>query len=103
MMVQERRLDMRLTDKGDLSKYMRFRGYTIRTLGEAVDREIRRASKGRVQSKASWRVIAHLHSGERKTCRPETALAIERCLEAPQGFLFVAKVSPVSRPQRTAA
>lgn len=100
-MVVEGRLDVRLIDKATLQRYMQFRGQSLRSLGEAVDREVRKSSKGKVVPKASWRVIAHLHSGERNTCHPLTAAAIERCLEAPPGSMFVPTVSRVSRPHKT--
>lgn len=93
------RLWVKLISSAALAQYMSFRGFSVRTLAEAVDRE--NAKKGRETS--SRAVIGHLRSGGRNTCQPWTASAIEKCLDAPAGSLFVPHLSHVSRPSRTAA
>lgn len=98
-MVLEGRLWVRLTGRRALVDYMKFRHYTVRGLAADVDRITAKAG----EPTSSRAVIGHLRSGERTTCRPSTAAAIESCLQAPPGSLFVAQVSPVSRPYKTAA
>lgn len=100
MMVIEGKFWVKLIDNGTLIRYMEFRGMTVRSLAEAVDREVRKRDKKSISSRAA---IGHLRSGKRSTVQPWTAAAIERCLECPPGSLFVAQVSHVSRPQKTAA
>lgn len=99
-MALEGRLWVRLTDARDLVKVMTFKDHTVRSLGDAVDAYLLKHKKIRGSSRP---VIGHLRSGKRNTCRPETARAIEEVLGVPEGFLFVAQMSRVSRPQRTAA
>jgi hypothetical protein len=100
VVVVERKFWVKLIDRGTLLRYMDFRGFTVRSLAEAVDREVKKHDKKTVSTKSA---IGHLRSGERSTVQPWTARAIEKCLECPPGSLFVAEVSHVSRPQRTAA
>lgn len=45
-------------------------------------------------------IVGHIVSGRRTTCSAKTAGAIERALECPPGFLFVAKMSQVSDDMR---
>jgi hypothetical protein len=82
------------------AQYLDHRGFTVRGLADAVAKELIRRGEGTACSPA---VIGHLRSGKRNTCKPETARAIERCLGAPPGSLFVPQVSRVSRVTRTAA
>lgn len=99
-MVTEGKFWVKLIDKGSLVRYMQFRGHSVRSLAEAVDRQVKKTEKQAISSRAA---IGHLRSGKRSTVQPWTARAIEICLECPPGSLFVAEVSHVSRPQRTAA
>lgn len=102
-MVTEGKFWVKLIDRGTLVRYMDFRGFTVRTLAEAVDREVKKHDRMTISSRAA---IGHLRSdgkASRSTVQPWTARAIEKCLECPPGSLFVAEVSRVSRPQRTAA
>lgn len=80
---------VKLISRQVLSDYMAHRGFTIRTLAAKVG--------------CSHSVIGHLCSGARNTCKKETALAIERCLDAPPGSLFVAQVSRVVDDRRRVA
>lgn len=58
-------------------------------------------------AQVSKQFISRLRHGHDKTCRPETAEAIERALGVPTGVLFVEKNSTSSgqntQPQRRAA
>lgn len=99
-MVTEGKFWVKLIDEKTLVRYMQFRGFTVRSLAEAVDRQVKKTEKKSISSRAA---IGHLRSGKRSTVQPWTARAIEVCLECPPGSLFVAEVSHVSRPQRTAA
>lgn len=99
MAVIEGRLWVRLIDHRSLTRYMEFRGLTVRQLAQDVDRETRKHGHP-TKSRA---IIGHLRSGKRNTCQPWTAAAIETCLNTPPGSLFVPTVSHVSRPNRTAA
>lgn len=77
------RLWVRLISRQVLRDYMRFRQETNRSLAA-------RAGIGRS-------IVGHLRSGQRTTCSPRTAIAIERALNAPPGSLFVPEVSRVSQ------
>lgn len=83
MITIERRLDVRLISRTALAQYMTYRELSVRKL--ALRAGLRPA------------IVGHLRSGKRTTCRPETAKAIERALDAPSGSLFLAELSPVSR------
>ena len=61
-----------------LRQYMSYRDSSIRKLASRIG--------------VSPATIGHLHSGARKTVRPETAKAIEDALDAPRGSLFVPKI-----------
>lgn len=84
----EVRFDVELISAAALAQYMTHRGETVRSLATKVG--------------CKPATIGHLRSGHRRTTRPEWARAIERCLDAPRGSLFVAKVSTVSRDTRLA-
>jgi hypothetical protein len=99
-MVIEGKFWVKLIDQTTLVRYMDWRGFSVRTLAEAVDREVLKHDKKDISSRAA---IGHLRSGQRNTVQPWTARAIERCLECPPGSMFVGKVSHVSRPRKTAA
>lgn len=74
---------MQLKDAAMLRQYMDFKRLTIRGLAH--------------QAKVSRSTIGHLVSGERSTAKPDTARAIEEALGAPNGLLFEARASKVSR------
>lgn len=93
------RLWVKLISSEAFAQYMKFRGYTVRTLADAVDRENRKQG----HTTSSRAIIGHLRSGKRDTCQPWTAISVEKCLEAPNGSLFVPRLSYVSRSRRTAA
>ena len=84
MIVIERRFEVILIDAGALRNYMRFRGFTVRTLAKQVD--------------CSHATVGHLRSGKRRTCNPETAKAIAKALDCPVESLFAANVSREVRP-----
>lgn len=80
----ERRLWVKLISAQALDSYMRFRSETNRSLATKTAPNAKRG------------IIGHLRSGQRDTCSPETAAAIERGLNAPPGSLFVPEVSSVA-------
>lgn len=83
MIVQERRFEVKLISPDALRQYMKFRGYTMRSLADRVG--------------CSHSLIGFLCKGDVRTCRPEYAKAIAKALDCPVESLFVAKVSTVSR------
>lgn len=89
MVVIEGRFDVKLISAQAFADYMKFRDLSVRSLAERVG--------------CSHSVIGHLRSGERDTCKPETAKRIEKALNAPPGSLFIGKVSRVSREVGRAA
>lgn len=89
MKQNEWRLEVRLISNIALAHYMDHRGLSVR--GLAV--EVARITKG----PCSPSTIGHLRSGKRASCRPATARAIEKALDAPSGSLFVPRVSNVVR------
>lgn len=68
-----------------LKQWMAYRGMSVRALAAATR-----------QPRVSRSTIGHLASGERATCSPETAKAIERALDVPPGTLFQPQVCNVS-------
>ena len=84
MLLQERRMYVRLISTQVLRDYMKFRGETNASLG------------AKCAPYAGRSIIGHLRSGFRQTCSPDTAKAIERALNAPPGSLFLAEVIPGS-------
>ena len=72
-----------------LAQYMRFRGYTVRSLAARVG--------------CSHSTIGHLRSGHRKTLTVDLARKLERALDAPPGSLFVPRVYHVARTPGRAA
>lgn len=78
--------DVELISSEALAQYMIHRGFTVRSLATSVSQQV----------PCSRATIGHLRSGERKSTSPQIAHEIERCLDAPQGSLFVAKMSTVS-------
>ncbi|MCW5952476.1 MAG: helix-turn-helix transcriptional regulator [Propionibacteriaceae bacterium] len=83
MIVTERRFEVILIDAGSLRNYMRFRGFTVRTLARRVG--------------VSRATIGHLRAGHRNTCNPETAKSIALALDCPVESLFIARTSNVLR------
>ena len=89
MKTTEWRFDVQLISSVAFAQYMDHRDVTVRGLAKTVERI--------TGKKCSHQVIGHLRSGERNTCRPTTAKAIEKALGAPPGSLFVPRVSRVAR------
>lgn len=83
MIATERRLDVHLISAEALRTYMQFRGLTIRRLAK--------------EAGCHPSTIGHLHAGTRSTCRPTTARAIAKALNAPVESLFVVRSSIVRR------
>lgn len=104
MYQEEVRFWVRLISSDALAQYMQHRSETVRSLAAQVDLlTAKEAARRGGRGTSSRAVIGHLRSGNRNTCQPATAKAIEKCLGAPSGSLFVPQVSRVSRPMRTAA
>ena len=103
MLVTERRFDVQVIDAQSLAAYMEQREYTVRTLADAVERELRRRRVA--NPRVSHSVIGHLRNPNsgRRYCRPEVAKAIEKILNAPPGSLFVERLSSVQRETRPGA
>lgn len=89
MKATDWRFDVQLISKVALAQYMDHRDETVRSLATKV-----MLLTGKP---CSHQVVGHLRSGQRSTCRPETAKAVERALGAPPGSLFVPRVSRVVR------
>ena len=88
--------DVRLRSPRALRDAMTYRRYSIRSLAEAVTRDlVRQKARG-----ASRSLIGHLLTGEQKTARPEVARSIEEILDVPAGSLFETRVSNLSREVR---
>jgi len=83
MRTMERRLDVRLISPVALQQYMKFRGMSLRQLGE--------------KSQNSKALIGHLSTGERRSTHPDRARRIARALDVPVEALFVPEVSTVKR------
>lgn len=80
---------MRLISAEALAQYMGHRGFTVRSLADRVG--------------VSHSTIGHLRRGSRSTCKPKTAKAIEKALDAPAGSLFVPRVFHVASNSGRAA
>lgn len=89
----EGRFELKLISADALASYMETRGFTVRSLADAVGGPRLRST------------IGHLRSGARTSCDKDLAKRIERVLNAPKGSLFMPSISRVSRempPQRQA-
>lgn len=85
----EWRLDVKVRDRRMLKKFLELRGESYASLATKVG--------------CSKATIGHLVTGQTTSTRPVWAKAIEEKLDAPQGSLFVAKVSRVSQDTEQAA
>ena len=90
---EEVRFEVQLISAHALAQYMKHRGYTVRSLAAEVSRK----------TPCSRATIGHLRSGKRKNCSPVVAREVERCLDAPRGSLFVARLSNVALDTRRVA
>jgi hypothetical protein len=86
-MSKSRHLWFELVSPDVLISFMGHRDETVRSLAAKCVVKDAAGSKALHPS-----FIGHLRSGAKKTCRPETAKAIERALDAPPGLLFVPQV-----------
>lgn len=84
----EGRFEVRVISHQAFAQYMKHRGYTVRTMADALGGPHLRST------------IGHLRSGKRSTCDPELARRIEKVLDAPRDSLFVPLVSRVAREVR---
>ena len=94
MIMIERRLDMDLVDHKLMAQLMKINGYSVRSLKDDVNTELRKRKLGYTIEHAT---IGHLRSGFRSYCRPETAEIVSELLKIPTTTLFRAKVSSVQR------
>lgn len=77
-LLYEGRLIVKLVSARTLRQYMKFRGYTVRSLADKA---------GVARGTIGW-----LTSGKRRTTSPETAIAISKALDCPVGALFSPEV-----------
>ncbi|HWC20838.1 MAG TPA: hypothetical protein VG502_00935 [Flexivirga sp.] len=94
MITTEVRLDVKCISHQALATYMKHRGWAVRPLAAAVERELQKKDKN---ATFSYQSLGHLRSGKRDTCPPAVGKTIERLLDAPQGSLFIDKLSTVQR------
>lgn len=78
MIIERRRLLVKLISSEVLDQYMQFRGETNRSLAAKVG--------------VSTAVIAHLRRGARTYCNRTVGPKIEKVLNAPPGSLFFGEV-----------
>lgn len=83
MYEDEWRLTVKLRSRRLLKDYVRHLGWSGRRLAR--------------EAGLKPAIVGHLLNGERHTCSPKTAHAIEDALGCPRGLLFEASVSTVSR------
>lgn len=88
MSYPKREVYMRLISKDALGAYMEARGLSNRELARKAGSESYRST------------IGHLRSGERNTCGPKIAGAIEKALGAPPGSLFLVEVANATDANR---
>lgn len=74
---------MRLISREAFRQYMEFRDETNFSLGKKAG--------------VSKAIVGHLRGGQRDTCSPRVARAIERALNAPPGSLFLAELPRAAR------
>lgn len=77
------RLWVRLISKQAFRHYIEFRGETNESLGKKAG--------------VSKAIVGHLRSGQRNTCTPRVARAIEAALNAPPESLFLAELPHATR------
>lgn len=96
MIVKEVRHDMQVISAEALASFMKHNGYTVRSLADAVDREVR---KKHPHLSVTRSTIGHLRNPKsgRSYVRPEVGRAIEKVLGVPPNALLVDKVSSVQR------
>lgn len=85
MLRLEGRFEVRVISHQAFAAYMNHRGYTVRSLADALGDQRLRST------------IGHLRSGKRPTCDPTLARRIEKVLDAPRDSPFVPLVSRVAR------
>lgn len=78
---------MRLISRQAFRDYMLYRDETNVSLGS--------------KAKVSKAIVGHLRSGQRESCSPRVARAIEQALNAPPGSLFLAELPHAMRGART--
>jgi hypothetical protein len=81
----EGRFEVRVISSQAFAQYMKHRGFSVRSLADALGGPHLRST------------IGHLRSGKRPTCDPDLARRIEKILDAPKDSLFVPIVSRVAR------
>ena len=89
-MQENGRLWVRLISRRNLRGYMDLRNETNRSLAEKTRGEAGRA------------IIGHLRSGQRTSCSPRTARAIEEALGVLPGSLFEVDVAARTRRKEVA-
>lgn len=99
MIVTERRLDLKVISSRALGEYMVHRGYSVRALAAAVEREVQRTNP---EVTVKHALIGHLRNprSDRRSVKPVVGRAIEKVLDAPRGSLFIEELSSVQRDTR---
>lgn len=80
---QSKGMWLELTSASVLRSYMAYRGESVRTLAAKCV-----VGQGSERKALHRSVIGHLLTGQRRTCIPSTAAAIEKALDVPSGVLF---------------
>lgn len=109
MVCTEGRLEVKLNSHDLFATLMQHNGYTVRSLAEAVEKDLRKTYKRRLRNdptapaECSKSTIGNLRSGYRNSVHPDTAAAIADRLEMPMEALFSRRVSTVYRDRPNAA
>lgn len=96
MIIKEVRHDMQVISHAALGSYMKHRGYTVRTLADAVDREVRKKHPEITVTRSTIGHLRNPRSG-RRNVKPAVGRAIEKILGAPPNSLFMDTLSSVER------
>ncbi|MGQ7788157.1 hypothetical protein [Nesterenkonia sp. K-15-9-6] len=99
MVKNEQDRIVRLRDAEIFRTMIDDRGYTVRTLSEEVQRDLRRRRQKTIGAKRS--TIGNLHSGERDVVRAQVAVSIANVLKLKWSSLFSDEVCTVARETYT--
>lgn len=88
---------MRLISKRAFREYMKFRNASNRSLAEDATRILREDDPNARVSESTIAFLRSEKKSARDTCKPATANAIERALNAPPGSLFAVRVIGTSQ------
>lgn len=109
MVCTEGRLEVKLNSHDLFATLMQHKGYTVRSLAEAIEEDLRKTYKSRRRNDptapldCSKSTIGNLRSGYRNSVHPDTAVAIAGRMGMPTEALFSRRVSTVYRDRPNAA